>query len=453
MAPDRNLAHASPPDLDVEETAGVVEGTAVDDERRSISEWLVGLDATDDPAMTRWQAAVPRNPVQRRTTEPPRARAASPVAAAAATPASPVAGAGQPRRTAAPRPPLPVYLPPEPPEARPQGHRVVVRGVTALVVGGAVLILGQALYSYMATDRGAAQAAELGEVVVSSHPSGAVVLFDGAKLGTTPLALRLPNGRRRLEVAGPDGTIQPLDTDVIAGQSVSRHVELLASASVAGDGVLIVETGDAAALLSVDGRPAGATALASTRVTPGPHVVHVRYRGGAVVERQILVPAGETVSLVLEPPRSRPSPAPALPTGPAQGWVRINAAFPVEVLERDQQVGSSGAGRIALEPGPHALELVNEALAFRTRVAAHVTAGKVAEVTVDTPRMPVAINAQPWAQVIVDGRALGDTPVANLMLPIGDHRVVLRHPDLGEREQTVTVRAVGATRVAVDLRR
>ena len=47
----------------------------------------------------------------------------------------------------------------------------------------------------------------------------------------------------------------------------------------------------------------------------------------------------------------------------------------------------------------------------------------------------------------------GDTPIANLMLPIGDHRVVLRHPDLGERVQMVTVRTEGVTRVSVDLRR
>lgn len=441
MAPDRSMAHASPPDFDGH-------GTAVNEERHSISEWLMALDASDDATLSRWQAAVPRQPAR-----PPLSADPTPAATATALPAPAAAGAGHSRRAAAPMSAVPVYAGPEPPQVQAHDRRIVDRGATALIVGGAALVLGLAAYLYLDSGGTAAQAAELGEVVISSHPSGAVVLFDGARQGTTPLALRLPSGPRRLEVAGPDGTIQPLDTDVIAGRSVSRHVELVAPVTVSDDGVLIVETGDALAQLSVDGRPAGATALASTRVTPGPHSVHVRYRGGATVERQILVPAGETVSLVLDPPRPRTSPAPALPTAPAQGWVRINAAFPVEVLERDQPMGSSSAGRIALAPGPHALELVNEALAFRTRVAAHVIAGKVAEVAVDTPRMPVAINAQPWAQVIVDGRAHGDTPIANLMLPIGDHRVVLRHPELGEREQTVTVRAVGATRVAVDLRR
>ena len=140
-------------------------------------------------------------------------------------------------------------------------------------------------------------------------------------------------------------------------------------------------------------------------------------------------------------------------TEPTSGWVRVNAPFQVQVFERGQLVASSAAEQIPLGTGPHTLELVNETLGFRASVTTQVSAGKVADVVVDTPRVPVAINAQPWAEVMVDGRAHGDTPIANLMLPIGDHRVVLRHPELGERVQMVTVRAAGVTRVSVDLRR
>ena len=59
----------------------------------------------------------------------------------------------------------------------------------------------------------------------------------------------------------------------------------------------------------------------------------------------------------------------------------------------------------------------------------------------------------PWAEVLVDGRVLGETPLANLQLPIGVHQLVFRHPDLGERAQTVTVRLDGPNRVTADLRR
>ena len=372
-------------------------------------------------------------------------------AVASATPTLPsdLAVASEPERTAGPAPREGASARPEPADARGTSRRAVPRGVAALVAGCAALILGQAVYIGVSTGGAAAQAGRLGEVVVSSHPSGARVLLNGEEQGTTPLVMRLATGRHRFEVAGAGGAVQPVDTEVEAGRSVSHHVELSAPVSTSGDGVLIVETGDPTAQLTLDGKPAGATPLASTRMAPGQHVVHVRYHGGVTVERHVIVPAGETVSLVLEPPTTRPS----APAGPISGWVRVNASFQVDVFEGGQLLGSSSADRILLETGSHTLELVNAALGFRANATTRVTAGKVAEVVVDTPRVPVAINAQPWAQVIVDGRAQGDTPIANLMLPIGDHRVVLRHPDLGERVQMVTVRAEGVTRVSVDLRK
>jgi hypothetical protein len=41
------------------------------------------------------------------------------------------------------------------------------------------------------------------------------------------------------------------------------------------------------------------------------------------------------------------------------------------------------------------------------------------------------INSRPWAQVIVDGRPVGNTPQPNLMLPAGNHKVVLSNPQMG----------------------
>ena len=419
------------------------QGQDDDGERRPIAEWLRALPENDDWApMVLRPAALPRQPIRR----PVRSE---PAPSATPTPSSDLSIASELRCPAEPARPVPATGDPEPANAGATSRRAVLRGVMAVVVGGATLILGQAASFGVSRGSAAPQAADFGEIVVSSHPSGAAVLLDGVEQGTTPLVLRVSSGRHRFEVAGAGGAVQPVDTEVVAGRSVSHHVELSAPASTSADSILIVDTGDPVAQLTIDGTPAGATPLAFTRVTPGQHAVHVLYHGGVTVERQVVVPAGGTVSLVLDPPKKRP-PAPA---GPISGWVRINAPFQVDVFERGQLVGSSAAERILLESGPHTLELVNAALGFRADVTTRVTAGKVADVVVDTPRVPVAINAQPWAQVIVDGRAHGDTPIANLMLPIGDHRIVLRHPELGERVQMVTVRAAGTTRVSVDLRR
>jgi hypothetical protein len=74
-------------------------------------------------------------------------------------------------------------------------------------------------------------------------------------------------------------------------------------------------------------------------------------------------------------------------------------------------------------------------------------------ITIAVPNGRVSINAAPWADVWIDGAAAGQTPLANLVLPIGTHEIVFRHPQLGEQRQQVTVKADGLARVSAVLQR
>ena len=65
----------------------------------------------------------------------------------------------------------------------------------------------------------------------------------------------------------------------------------------------------------------------------------------------------------------------------------------------------------------------------------------------------LSLNALPWAEVWVDGNAVGTTPLANLSLPIGSHEVLWRHPTLGDRRQLVIVKAKTPARAGVDFTR
>jgi hypothetical protein len=56
----------------------------------------------------------------------------------------------------------------------------------------------------------------------------------------------------------------------------------------------------------------------------------------------------------------------------------------------------------------------------------------------------------PWADVFVDGRSIGTTPLANVRCRFGSHQIVWRHPQLGERSQTVNVTEHTPVRVGVD---
>lgn len=317
----------------------------------------------------------------------------------------------------------------------------------------ALVIVGQAFYIGLSlTGEVRASAAPTGEVVVSSHPAGAHVAIDGRDQGVTPVAVSLPVGRHRVEVTSSAGTSQTLDAEVTEGARWTRHVEL-APASVAAaavvTGALRIDTAVAGAAVWIDGALAGRTPLAVPAVSAGPHTVRVQFASGTLAERRVALDAGETVSLVLDAPVARA----ATPTGPASGWVHVQTPFDVQVLEAGQVVGSSASERIMVTAGPHVFELVNAALGFRATVKAVVGAGRTEPLIVDSPRALVQVNAQPWAEVVVDGRVAGDTPLANLQLAIGLHQFVFRHPEFGERSQTVTVRLDTPNRVTADLRR
>lgn len=71
------------------------------------------------------------------------------------------------------------------------------------------------------------------------------------------------------------------------------------------------------------------------------------------------------------------------------------------------------------------------------------------------PLVPVgflSINARPWADVWIDGHAVGTTPLGNLRVAVGRHEIVWRHPQLGERRQAIDVVADVPSRISVDYR-
>jgi hypothetical protein len=51
----------------------------------------------------------------------------------------------------------------------------------------------------------------------------------------------------------------------------------------------------------------------------------------------------------------------------------------------------------------------------------------------------------PWAEVSIDGKKIETTPIAKLQVPLGTHEVVFKHPQFGERRQTVVVTSTPLT--------
>jgi hypothetical protein len=130
------------------------------------------------------------------------------------------------------------------------------------------------------------------------------------------------------------------------------------------------------------------------------------------------------------------------------GGVRLSAPIELKVLQGDRVLGSSIDGPIVTTAGTHQLDLINTSLGFRARQAVTFRAGEITTVTIPVPPGRVSINAEPWAEVWIDNRLVGETPLANVEIPIGEHEIMFRHPELGERRQNVIVRADAVSRVS-----
>jgi hypothetical protein len=131
----------------------------------------------------------------------------------------------------------------------------------------------------------------------------------------------------------------------------------------------------------------------------------------------------------------------------------VSTPFEVQLFEEGRLLGSSQTDRIMVTSGRHDLEIVNDALGYRSTQTLQVPAGKTATITVTVPTGVIALNAVPWAEVWIDGEKIGETPIGNLSIAIGAHDVVFRHPELGEQHHTAMVTLKNPTRLSVDLRK
>jgi hypothetical protein len=200
--------------------------------------------------------------------------------------------------------------------------------------------------------------------------------------------------------------------------------------------------------VSIDGNARGVSPLVVDDLSAADHVVAVDGETGSA-RRTITVAGGALHEMVFS---LTPSPASSASSAsaPVGGWVVVSSPFPVDLIERDELVGTSGAAKVMLAAGRHSINLRNEGLGYMASRVVEVAPGRVVHVTVSPPQARANINARPWADVTIDGTPAGQTPLANVSLPIGPHEITFRHPQLGQRTERVAIAANRENRISVD---
>ena len=289
-----------------------------------------------------------------------------------------------------------------------------------------------------------------GTVRIESSTPGVEVSVAGKVAGRTPLSLSLAPGAYPVILAG-EGVRRELTLDVVSGATLIRQVDLPAAAPAATVGSLHVQTDPSKQTVFVDGTERGVSPLTVQGLAPGEHQVAVR-ADGVTVRRTVTVQANENTVLVVSAIERAAPPAPVSASA-SGGWLSVASPFELKILEGGKLLGSTAAERLMLPAGEHALEFTNDALGFQTKRTIKIDAAKTASLKIDAPNGVMSINAQPWAEVWVDGQRIGETPIGKIATPIGQHEVVLRHPELGERRQVVTVTTRQPLRLGVDMRK
>jgi hypothetical protein len=235
----------------------------------------------------------------------------------------------------------------------------------------------------------------------------------------------------------------------VLAQFVVIAVLLTRTPAAAAPTAVVIESPRPGDTVMVNGAAVGATPF---RLTVGADTKSVSVVSNVAVER------GQATSGRVD--AAKPSEVSArgttvaIPEAPAskQGGLRLVSPIELTVLEGERVLGST-SDPIFASAGSHQVEVVNTALGFRNRQTLTFKGGQILTQRITVPAMPVSVNAQPWAQVFVDGNAIGETPLAKVPVTIGEHEFVFRHPQLGERRQKIVVRADEVTRVTASFGR
>ena len=201
-------------------------------------------------------------------------------------------------------------------------------------------------------------------------------------------------------------------------------------------GDVTIETQPSGARVLLDGKPVGQTPLKLAGVPVGRHLLTFISSSGEV-NRTVRVAAGKTLEVDVSI---------------FSGWLAVFAPVVLDISLNGKSLGTTEQSRLMIPPGRHELTLTNKEFGYKSIQEVTVEPGEVRSLTVE-PRGDANFNAIPWGEVFMDGQKLGDTPLANMRVPLGTREFVFKHPQHGERRITAIIRADQPTPVSVDFTR
>jgi serine/threonine-protein kinase len=134
------------------------------------------------------------------------------------------------------------------------------------------------------------------------------------------------------------------------------------------------------------------------------------------------------------------------------GSIEVVSALSLTVSEDGRALGTSGEP-IRIAAGRHTLAIGRDDLGYQAVQVVDVKPGRPHRIELSLPSGIANLNATPWAEVWIDGRKIGETPLGRVQLTIGPHEVQFRHPELGTQTRTLTVTTGTVALLSVELKK
>ncbi len=236
------------------------------------------------------------------------------------------------------------------------------------------------------------------------------------------LALILPRLGARPQAPPPDRGATSARPEL---GLAARRPDASARAPASSAGQLVVRSLPPGASVTVDGTRHGLTPATLT-LGEGRHVCVLALKGHRAQRATAEVTAGKRATLEL---RLEPLPS----------QLSVRSSHKCQVSLEGKLLGETPLEERGVAPGSYLLACRDPRLGIDERRRVRVHPGESLQVQLAFGVL--AVNLEPWAEVSVDGARRGTTPL-RLLLPEGEHRVVLRNAERGhERRLSVQIKA------------
>jgi serine/threonine protein kinase/outer membrane protein assembly factor BamB len=261
-----------------------------------------------------------------------------------------------------------------------------------------------------------------GTLSVTSTPSDALVYVNGEYKGRTPLSLELPPGSYTIKLTKQNYLDYETTLTIQAGETKSI------SASLVPIGYLTVDSTPAGAEVYVDNTYIGVTPVESYKLAVGTYTLLIRKPGYFDYTQTVTISEGKTTivnaKLILKTATlsvsSTPSNAEVYIGGIYKGQTPITVQLP---------------------PGTYTVEIRKEDYKPHTETIT-LQAGEERQINVQLEALfgflNVYCNVQ-GAEVFLDGKKIGETPLKGYKLSTGEHKVEVKKEGYQIFTQTITI--------------